>query len=487
VANVPTVPTSVGSSLAAPSQPPAAGIPPSPLAVRRDASEYPASPERRARAERTERELPVRETQLLQLQQNHEQEHSSKRRSNAEKGTGAEAVLASPSCDSGKAPKLEASPRPANEDTIKIEGTIRKPIHHAACRIQRAWRVSRWRNKFVKFSEREIGWVGTLDWLQHHNLLYGTELADPEDVRWWMQHRSDAPMDREVDPWGCSKLRDHLNKMWYGRTTEELQAEMMKQASEHNLQPQDVHGVHSKSDEAYATYSLPQEAYVLYDKPSRRQWCLDTTTGQPVSVDIAALQGAQATTLAGATVSAHSAAHHSRSLQGMPVASVTDVLRSPPTTERAIGTRPVSVPGIKATSLSPRREASSRARNLLAAGAPPPSAAGAQPYQSPLQTHRTTRAAAPVSLRTGGVSVSGAGGVSAPSSTSAAPVRPLSPGPSQSSRSAVPPARLSLPGALQLRPSSAPSGPAAATAAARPGAPSNAAAGHGFAGAPSWR
>ncbi|CAK0867346.1 unnamed protein product, partial [Prorocentrum cordatum] len=48
--------------------------------------------------------------------------------------------------------------------------------HHAACRIQRAWRISRWRRRFVLFSERELGWVGSLTWLQEHNLLYGTEL-----------------------------------------------------------------------------------------------------------------------------------------------------------------------------------------------------------------------------------------------------------------------------------------------------------------------
>lgn len=93
--------------------------------------------------------------------------------------------------------------------------------HHAACRIQRAWKISRWRRKFLDFSEHEVGWVGTLDWLQQQNLLYGTELADPEDVRWWMQQRTGAPLDREVDPWGCSKLRDHLNKMWYGRIVED--------------------------------------------------------------------------------------------------------------------------------------------------------------------------------------------------------------------------------------------------------------------------
>lgn len=104
------------------------------------------------------------------------------------------------------------------------------PVHFAAARIQRAWKLSRWRRRFVDFSENELGWVGSLDWLQHQNLLYGTELADPEDVRWWMQQRHGAPLDREVDPWGHSKLRDHLNKMWYGRTTEELQISAQDEA-----------------------------------------------------------------------------------------------------------------------------------------------------------------------------------------------------------------------------------------------------------------
>mmetsp|Transcript_204 Transcript_204/g.540 ORF Transcript_204/g.540 Transcript_204/m.540 type:complete len:812 (-) Transcript_204:130-2565(-) len=94
--------------------------------------------------------------------------------------------------------------------------------HYAACRIQRAWKIHHWRRLFLTFSESSAGWVGTLDWLQRHCLLYGTELADPEDIRFWNQQRAGAPLDREVDPWGCSKLRDHLNKMWYGTSVEEL-------------------------------------------------------------------------------------------------------------------------------------------------------------------------------------------------------------------------------------------------------------------------
>eukprot|EP00931_Biecheleriopsis_adriatica_P065664 TRINITY_DN40155_c0_g1_i1.p1 TRINITY_DN40155_c0_g1~~TRINITY_DN40155_c0_g1_i1.p1 ORF type:complete len:717 (+),score=117.00 TRINITY_DN40155_c0_g1_i1:114-2264(+) len=95
--------------------------------------------------------------------------------------------------------------------------------HHAAKRIQRAWKLSRWRRVFIAYSRRDLGWVGSLDWLQRHNMLYGTELAEQEDLDWWSQQQDGAPLDYEVDPWGCKKLRDHLNKMWYGYTTEELQ------------------------------------------------------------------------------------------------------------------------------------------------------------------------------------------------------------------------------------------------------------------------
>jgi len=101
-----------------------------------------------------------------------------------------------------------------------------KAMHHAAARIQRAWRLSRWRRLFVSFSVHKVGWVGSIEWLRNRNMLYGTELAEPEDVDWWVEQRALAPLDREVDPWGCTKLRDHLNKMWYGLTTEELQARL---------------------------------------------------------------------------------------------------------------------------------------------------------------------------------------------------------------------------------------------------------------------
>jgi len=91
-----------------------------------------------------------------------------------------------------------------------------RPVHFAAARIQRCFRIYRWRRRFVDVSIRQIGWLGSLSWLQEQNLLYGTELADKEDVRWWSEQRATAPLDREVDPWGALKLREHLDKMWYG-------------------------------------------------------------------------------------------------------------------------------------------------------------------------------------------------------------------------------------------------------------------------------
>lgn len=94
-------------------------------------------------------------------------------------------------------------------------------VHWAAGRIQRAWKIHRWRRRFVDFSERQLRWVGSLEWLQQQNMLYGTELADSEDVRWWLQQRTTAPLDREVDPWGSERLVEHLHRMWYGGRTVE--------------------------------------------------------------------------------------------------------------------------------------------------------------------------------------------------------------------------------------------------------------------------
>lgn len=95
------------------------------------------------------------------------------------------------------------------------------PKHFAAQRIQRAWKISRWRRVFTADCKRELGWLGSLDWLQRHNMLYGTELAETEDLEWWYHQQAGAPLDYEVDPWGCRKLREHLNRMWFGAASPE--------------------------------------------------------------------------------------------------------------------------------------------------------------------------------------------------------------------------------------------------------------------------
>jgi len=121
--------------------------------------------------------------------------------------------------------------------SLLLAGPFRA-VHHAAARIQRCWRINRWRRRFVDVSVKQVGWLGSLVWLQEQNLLYGTELADAEDARWWMEQRADAPLDHQVDPWGAMKLRDHLDRMWYGRSSEELLQEKQAQQQQLLLQQQ---------------------------------------------------------------------------------------------------------------------------------------------------------------------------------------------------------------------------------------------------------
>lgn len=111
------------------------------------------------------------------------------------------------------------------------------PKHFAAGRIQRAWKISRWRRVFTADCKRDLGWLGSLDWLQRHNMLYGTELAETEDLEWWYQQQSGAPLDYEVDPWGCRKLREHLNRMWFGAEEGEPPAPELPSLPVHPAQP----------------------------------------------------------------------------------------------------------------------------------------------------------------------------------------------------------------------------------------------------------
>eukprot|EP00930_Biecheleria_cincta_P049266 TRINITY_DN344_c2_g1_i1.p1 TRINITY_DN344_c2_g1~~TRINITY_DN344_c2_g1_i1.p1 ORF type:complete len:725 (+),score=91.25 TRINITY_DN344_c2_g1_i1:55-2175(+) len=140
--------------------------------------------------------------------------------------------LSKQAAPSSSAPSMDRA-KPAGSEPAEAKNSSMskplKPVHYAAARIQRAWRISNWRRKFIDHSVNQLGWLGSLAWLQQQNLLYGTELADEEDARWWMEQRQDAPLDHEVDPWGAMKLRDHLDRMWYGLTSEEMAQEMEQQ------------------------------------------------------------------------------------------------------------------------------------------------------------------------------------------------------------------------------------------------------------------
>ncbi|OLP97778.1 hypothetical protein AK812_SmicGene19870 [Symbiodinium microadriaticum] len=111
-------------------------------------------------------------------------------------------------------PKSPAAVPRTLEAPRKFLGERLRCVHHAACRIQRAWRISHWRRSFVDFSRHQVGWLGSLSWLRRHHFLYGNELADSEDVRWWLKQRQDAALDYQVDPWGFHRLQEHLSHTW---------------------------------------------------------------------------------------------------------------------------------------------------------------------------------------------------------------------------------------------------------------------------------
>ncbi|CAE7248316.1 unnamed protein product [Symbiodinium necroappetens] len=74
--------------------------------------------------------------------------------------------------DQACAPKWMDLPKspPAVPRTLeaprKFLGERLRCVHHAACRIQRAWRISHWRRSFVDFSRHQVGWLGSLSWLR---------------------------------------------------------------------------------------------------------------------------------------------------------------------------------------------------------------------------------------------------------------------------------------------------------------------------------
>ena len=95
----------------------------------------------------------------------------------------------------------------------KLSGAF---LHHAATRIQRVWRLVSWRRAFVAFSE-QVGWVGSMEWLQQRKKVFGTELAEKEDEEDWFLEKSVAPPDIEIDPWGNRELKRHLLANGTGR------------------------------------------------------------------------------------------------------------------------------------------------------------------------------------------------------------------------------------------------------------------------------
>jgi len=239
------------------------------------------------------------------------------------------------------------------------------PVHHAAARIQRAWKVSRWRRIFVDFSEREVGWVGSLAWLQHRNMLYGTELADDQDGRAWEGFRLDAPLDQEVDPWGYERLQHHLHRMWYGRDPEE---------------PEHIH--HAEEEAYYAALAArhQEENVVLYEAPAIA-W---QATGAGGTRLLSAREPQVAAVRASPSRATPAAEHPAASSQRYSVAG-----------------------SGKAVSLSPRRKVAPMSAEPVKAagftwvqpvvpGLPSVVLPSAVAYRSPPQTHRATRTSTPL-------------------------------------------------------------------------------------------
>jgi len=274
---------------------------------------------------------------------------------------------------------VDAAPARRIEQAFALRCAPAAAVHHAAARIQRAWKIGRWRRRFVDFSERDVGWLGRLDWLQHHNLLYGTELADPEDVSEWVQHHSEAPLDHEVDPWGSVKLRSHLNKMWYGHVDAE---------DEEYGEPEEI-GAAPVCEEAAVAEAVAE----ALPSPSEMQ---QLQAGQ--ALEAAAAAPMRTCAVRGTSVAAKVTAATWRTsvVAAVAPAAANAPRRSPPCTERV---PPAAVVMSKAMSLSPRRDSLHRQLQVEVGGRPSiPSLAASPPslqrYQSPLSSTRMSRATA---------------------------------------------------------------------------------------------
>jgi len=292
---------------------------------------------------------------------------------------------------------------PRDQRRAKSEPRARGPlpaVHWAAGRIQRAWKIYRWRRRFVDFSESQLNWVGSLEWLQRHNMLYGTELADNEDVRWWLQHRTSAPLDREVDPWGAERLLEHLNRMWYGGQPEQPRQQQQQQQQQQQLleqqqqQMQQQTQVQSGRHQEYSRSRAREHRYSFSYIGEESNASFHQYTGASASQWSAKQSSTRSAAVLGSTT------HHAGSL------------RSPASGDRAgIGAahHAASQRQLRATSMSPRQEALQwAARPSAVLAAPPPAAAAAAsaagglqktasagfrvPSASPPQTQRQPRA-----------------------------------------------------------------------------------------------
>jgi len=303
------------------------------------------------------------------------------------------------------------APRQASGPRILTQPKRRTgPVNIAAGTIQRAWKVYRWRRSFVDFSEKQVRWVGSLEWLQRHNLLYGTELADEEDAFVWKSNRNIAPLDREVDPWGSERLLEHLTRMWYGTSRAELvEQQMQQQLQQQQLQQRQAEKqILSERHQQRAKHNFERSQ----EWQGREQRCDDIfaafgSTAQDPPVMAAAVPHWGSTDAtrqsevphgATATVPNISGGHSHSKLAGVPGSSGSSQLRVVPSSDRAVAHRQVSVASMtsmgKAVSLhhgtGPQR-GPQPARGWEAV----PKAGFRVASHSPPQTHRAPRATVP--------------------------------------------------------------------------------------------
>lgn len=307
--------------------------------------------------------------------------------------------------------KAEEVERGGNAGDKRPFGKFTHPgVHLAATRIQRAWKLQSWRRKFVTYSERQCSWVGSLEWLQQHNLLYGTELASAEDVKWWLEQRATAPLDREVDPWGSERLLEHLSRMWYGSRTVE---------ADHQQQLQQQQQLEQQRKQAAARLSHRSER----DSLPRQEWNRVEQRSEDIFKAFAAVpqqsstQPLESTSYNGAKTRGHvvpmlsSGASHTLPLRALPSGgsggsrqvSMTSPSRNGKDSLRTVSALSPRTEGISSgTPGAPNGDAlAARLKGAVVLGAPPPPSMHgySRSYRvashSPPQTHRTTRATVP--------------------------------------------------------------------------------------------